>query len=980
MRFRNRNNSKTPAWALAKIQATKKKQLKRLYLRSGNRSEKLTEIPIEVFELTDLEVLGLKGNPISEIPNAIAQLQNLSELYLSNNQIIKISDAIARLTNLSKLDLSNNQISEIPDTIAGLQKISQLNLYNNRISRIPIAVAQLENLTQLNLSNNQLGEISEAVTKLRKLSRLYLSNNQISEIPETITRLKNLSGLYLSDNQISEIPEWVTKLESLAALGLSNNQISEIPESITKLENLAALGLADNQISRVPETITQLKNLVTLNLSNNPLIEPPPEIARRGIEIIRQYYRQLRESETDTLYEAKLLIIGEAGAGKTSLAKKIQNPDYQLVSTEQSTEGINILQFQFPLENGQTFRVNIWDFGGQEIYHATHQFFLTKRSLYTLVDDAREEKTDFYHWLNIVELLSDASPLLIIQNQKQDRKRDINQTLRAQFPHLKDTLATNLATNRGLPTLIDTLKHYLKHLPHIGSTLPKTWVNVRNALDRDPRNTISLDEYLQICEQHGFTRRDDALQLSGYLHDLGVCLHFQDNETSRLYDTLILKPSWGTAAVYKVLDTPTVRNNFGRFTWDDLTHIWADEQYASKRGELLELMKKFELCYEIPSQPRHYIAPQLLSDNQLDYPWTDHQNLILRYIYEFMPKGILTRFIVALHSLIHDQRYVWKSGVLLNQDNTQAEVIEYYGKREIKIRIQGSHKRELMAIVTHELDKIHDSYNKRLKYQKLIPCNCPTCNGTQTPYFYDLKKLRERIAHRKDTIECGNPPYTDVNVIGLLNDVMDREHVFSSDRFDDLPSRPHPKPRPTPEVFLSYAWGGDSEAIANQLDAALQQNGITIIRDKRDLGFKGRIKSFMQRLGQGNAIIVILSQKYLISENCMFELVQIAAHGNFYDRIFPIVLDDAKIYKPLDRIQYIKHWETEIEKLNDAMKTVNAANLQGFREDIDLYTQIRATIADLTNTLKDMNTLTSEIHTESDFEQLFQAVEAKLSE
>ena len=381
----NPNSSKTPAWALAKIQAAKEHQLKDLGLsvRSGDeKTEKLKEIPVEVFELRDLKVLVLRNNQISEIPEAITQLQNLSVLYLSGNQI-----------------------SEIP----------------------------------------------EAITQLQDLLELDLSDNQISKIPEAITQLQNLSYLGLSDNQISKIPEAITQLQNLSYLGLSDNQISEIPEAITQLQNLSELYLSSNQISEIPEAITQLHDLLALSLSGSPIIKPPLEVVEGGIDSIRDYYWQLRESETDTLYEAKLLIIGEPGAGKTTLARKIQSLDY-LLSNEQSTEGIDIIQFYFLLDNGHTFRVNIWDFGGQEIYHATHQFFLTKRSLYALVDDSRAENTDFYYWLNTVELLSDASPLLIIQNQKQDRKGNLNQTqLRGQFPHLKETLETNLADNRGLP-------------------------------------------------------------------------------------------------------------------------------------------------------------------------------------------------------------------------------------------------------------------------------------------------------------------------------------------------------------------------------------------------------------------------------------------------------------------------------------------------------------------------------------------------
>ena len=116
------------------------------------------------------------------------------------------------------------------------------------------------------------------------------------------------------------------------------------------------------------------------------------------------------------------------------------------------------------------------------------------------------------------------------------------------------------------------------------------------------------------------------------------------------------------------------------------------------------------------------------------------------------------------------------------------------------------------------------------------------------------------------------------------------------------------------------------------------------------------------------------------SENCMFELLQIAKHGKFRDRIFPIVLPDTKIYKPKDRIKYVRYWEREIQELDEAMNTVSNANLQGFREDIDLYTEIRSNLPQLTNILKDINSLTAKIHSESDFKELIEAVKLRLME
>ena len=573
----------------------------------------------------------------------------------------------------------------------------------------------------------------------------------LTKIPEEVFELEKIKILNLNGNEIDELPESIGNLANLTGLFLFSNQLTNLPESIGNLANLTRLDLSYNQLTNLPEFIGNLANLTRLDLRNNPLETPPIEIVNKGISAIKEYFRQLNESGKDYIYEAKLLIVGEAGAGKTTLANKIQNPQYQLQDNQASTEGIDVIKWRFTIldkeQKQREFKVNIWDFGGQEIYHATHQFFLTKRSLYTVVADTRKEDTDFYYWLNIVELLSDNSPLLIIKNEKQDRHREINETaLRGQFTNLKETLATNLATNRGLEKLITNIQDYIKKLPHIGQALPKTWVKVRQALENDTRNYITLQEYFDICQANGFTRIDDQLQLSGYLHDLGVCLHFQDEEDSLLYRTVILKPEWGTDAVYTVLDNKQVINNKGHFTRNDLKNIWQEEKYASMRGELLELMKKFQLCYEIHDSKDTFIAPQRLSDNQPKYNWNESQNLILRYAYpEFMPKGIITRFIVVMHQYIDQQKYVWKTGVILNKDKTKAEVIEYYGKREIKIRVAGRYKRELLNTITYELDKIHDSY-KRLKYSKLIPCNCHQCKDSQLPYFYPFDR---NISERK---------------------------------------------------------------------------------------------------------------------------------------------------------------------------------------------------------------------------------------
>ena len=185
---------------------------------------------------------------------------------------------------------------------------------------------------------------------------------------------------------------------------------------------------------------------------------------------------------------------------------------------------------------------------------------------------------------------------------------------------------------------------------------------------------------------------------------------------------------------------------------------------------------------------------------------------------------------------------------------------------------------------------------------------------------------------------------------------------------------------PKSEIFISYAWGGESEEIANALESTFQKKGIKIVRDKTDLNYKGLIREFMQQIGEGKCVITVISDKYLKSKNCMFELMEIANNNNFYDRIFSIVLKDAQIYDVIERLQYIKYWDEKVEKLNEAMKGVKElTNLQGITDEINLYRNIRNEIAKLTDILQNMNTLTVEMHREEDFGEIIAAIEKRLN-
>jgi len=898
-------------------------QLKTLILGKLNTGNRLSTLPREIGQLTNLQELYLSSNSLNILPAEIGQLTNLRSLNLIDNFLNILPAEIGQLTNLQSLDLSHNSLSMLPAEIGQLPDLRSLNFSSNSLSTLPAEIGQLTNLRSLDLGFNSLSTLPAEIGQLTHLQSLLANSNSLSTLPAEIGQLTNLQSLDLRDNSLSRLPTEIGQLTNLRSLNLSSNSLSMLPAEIGQLTSLRSLYLSNNSLSVLPAEIRQLSKLKELDLRGNPISIPPEVLGPKerykapgNVQAILDFYFQVQDPrETEPLYEAKVLIVGEPGAGKTSLAKKIQNEAYELESQEKSTEGIEVIRWSFTLANGQECRVNLWDFGGQEIYHATHQFFLTKRSVYALVADTRQENTDFYYWLNVVELLSDNSPVMIIKNEKQDRQCLVNERqLRGEFSSLEKVLATNLQTNRGLAEIKDMIQRYVLQLPHIGTPLPKIWVRVRAALENYAQhcNYISDETYFELCELSGFSDRQNMLQLSSYLHDLGVCLHFQDDDL--LKKTIILKPAWGTRAVYKVLDTPKVKANYGKFTRDDLAEIWSDVEYADMRGELLKLMMRFKLCYEIRSQPHHYISPQLLGIEQPSYDWDAADNLILRYDYEFMPKGILTRFTVEMHRSIEqpspEHSLVWKEGVILNNGRARAEVIEYYHKGEIRIRVSGHDKKAWLSVIDHEFEDIHRSY-ERLKYKTLVPCNCSSCKGNQTPHFFSLKVLQKFLDDKQDQIQC-QMSYEMVRVRHLIDDVnLQNVALQKGDRLNpQFKKIPQQQPMTRNQVFISYSHQ-DQEwltELQKHLKPLIRKQTVDIWDDtKIQAGAEWR-KAIETALVTARVAVLMVSPNFLASDFIA-------------DNELPPLLDAAQtegltvIWIP---ISYSMYEETEIEKYQSA--------------------------------------------------------------
>jgi len=682
-------------------------------------NNQLTDLPSVICHLKELTALNFSGNRLTPLMPEISQLKNLTYLNLSWNQLTDLPPAICKLTNLRDFDLWGNQLAKLPQDIGQLTTLRKLNLGHNQLSILPPELFQLTGLTELNLSRNKLNTLPPEFFQMTELIRLDLNDNKLTALPPEISQLIYLEKLHLWDNQLSFLPSEIGHLKSLAALHLYNNRLTSLPPEIGQLTKLENFYSWNNLLSSLPPEICQLARLKTLKLDDNPLTSPPLEIASRGIGAIRRYFIEI-DTVSQPLNEVKIILVGEGAAGKTSLTKQLLNEPFD--PEEDATHGIRISRWQSDSGSKQ-IRVNLWDFGGQEIMHATHQFFLSKRSLYVLVLDGRKDERPEY-WLRHIETFGGNSPVLIVLNKLDanpgfdlDRK-----ALRRKYPGIKDFFRTSCITKEGIDTFRAALISQLEQVGMIGIRLPKSWFRVKEQLENEQDPFISLELYETICARAGITEKISQETLVDFLHDLGVAVHFKETE---LKDVHVLNPLWVTEGVYKIVTAKQVADDGGILHVDSLEEILKQKKdgdhfyHKNRHRYLLDLMKQFELCYSLDRE--RVLIPQLLPMVEPEFPFDNAYSLQFELFYDdFLPLSVIPRFMVRSYLDIKDDLR-WRTGVVLENKESQsrAVVIADNETRRISISVSGAQRHVYFAVILLFFREINLGFNK-LKVSELL--------------------------------------------------------------------------------------------------------------------------------------------------------------------------------------------------------------------------------------------------------------------
>jgi small GTP-binding protein len=694
----------------------------------------------------------------------------VKKLDLSGYGIETLPEGLFELHHIEILILSFNRIKEIPGSMKQLENLKVLDLTSNLLTEIPVSLFEFRKLEILFLGSNQIRKISSDISKFQALNTLILSNNLINNISSEIKQLHILETLDLNTNLIMNIPRELYELTTLINLDISSNLLTSLSADIVFFHQLQYLDLSSNFLLELPQGIRHLSNLTSLFVFGNYLQTPPIEILRTDdfgrvdLDSVINYFIDLERSKGARISEAKLILVGNGRVGKTSTLSRLKYNSFN--EKEVSTHGINIEEIELKIGDDLVLICNIWDFGGQEIFHATHRFFLTSRALYLVLwtkhkmdikDDKYEKKFPLDYWLDTVKVLSNSSPIILVQNKIDKAFHDLdNRNILRENYNVREFVSISAATNQHIRLLKEKILEQFKNNEKLkavyGFLLPKSWIKIKQKLHllSKSKKYIRYQKFLDICFEEGISEVS-AQTLSFWLHEAGRILHFTDSE--HLWEIIVLQPRWATELIYKFLDKEIIEKK-GIFKKNMLLSIWNENvDFITRKKEssiILELMQRFEICFRLAENSDLFIIPQLLKKCEVDLnSYIIGDPLIVVRKFNFLYEGVFYRYIVRL------SRYL--KGKLFWQDTLIIEILDTIGiikcnlpKREITLIVSGKEKEQTFSILIGELKKLQ----KDIEFKDKIRTTCKKCSRSEVTCFNDLEYIKGAYEKNLQIVTC----------------------------------------------------------------------------------------------------------------------------------------------------------------------------------------------------------------------------------
>jgi small GTP-binding protein len=489
------------------------------------------------------------------------------------------------------------------------------------------------------------------------------------------------------------------------------------------------LNLTKSALARRASIAEKTVSRVELGVNTNPTTKAKIISALESLH--SEAVTQDSIAESRPLNEAKLILLGNGMVGKTSLVRRLAFKTFE--REPKTTTGFSVSQLQLDLD-GKSTSLHVWDFGGQEILHATHRFFLSSPAVYLVVLSGRQgtQDRDAEYWLTMVQTHGDSCPTIVALNQFDSFAFEVDRaSLREKFPFIRAFIETSAATGKGLDDLWQEISSVMPEVTKTAPVFPEKWFRVRKRLTEVQKNFISWKEYRRICSELG--EKDAAAQeaLADVLHNLGVVMTFKDQPRTSL---MILNPQWVTDAVYQVLNSPQLMSQHGEFTRKDLAHI-LPKASPQVLPFILGLMEKFELCFPCDGDGAkdRYLVPGLLDIQEpwLKEPFLAEECLSIRYDYRIMPQELLPRFITRTHTMSTPTER-WRTGVVLRVADASALVKVRSDDRQVFVHSKGkpNERLQLLTRICKTFDQINaDLMQRQVRQYIEVPGHADTWIG-----------------------------------------------------------------------------------------------------------------------------------------------------------------------------------------------------------------------------------------------------------
>jgi hypothetical protein len=623
--------------------------------------------------------------------------------------------------------------------------------------------------------------VPEQIRAMTGLRSLTLNGAELKVLPDWIGDFPELEELDLSGNHLVALPDSIGRLGNLRKLVLTSNMLTALPDSIGNLGKLEWLHLNVNQIRRLPDALGRLDRLSYINIRSNPLHDPPPEVVANGSEAIVDYLRGRLDPSSAPLWSSKLVVVGEAAVGKTSLTKALAGEP--VLTGESQTHGVRTTQLALPHpeRDDVTLDLPTWDFGGQQIYHATHRFFLTDRSLFLLVWNCREgySKGQMRKWLQAITARAPLSPILLVATHTHEHPADLpmNQLI-DEFPKIAGSLYVDSFSGDGIRELAGRIAVTAAKLPLMGQIWPSSWTRVREALGSFEKPHASMETVRRILSECGVTRPREQANVLGVLHSLGELLWFPDDPELR--DLVVLAPKWVEERITKILDSHDLLRTGGVAKRELLEKTWLGDDLAI-RSHLVTLMEQFDLAYRTDSDQRDDVClvVEKLPENAVELPASWDGLLVggaseIRLVFDFseflfLQAGIPTWFIAREHRFTTGTH--WRTGALLHsrQEDAWALLTANEATRKVELTVRGGYPITFFSELKAGFERILTQRYPGIPYRLLVPCPCGRPESRTCPHMFEYHHLKTRLMppHRKEYIECPES-LQDVHVRGLI--------------------------------------------------------------------------------------------------------------------------------------------------------------------------------------------------------------------